>query len=235
MYKIIKAPTKRYLEIQQQHRLLMAYANVDEANKTVTEQFSPIVCRDFLGDVLFAEENKTKISIYHFKYDPEFQKIDRNYLHLLLSDNFRKEMEGNLPLLHQMEARNGLKKTELIPLEKHLLVKADPFWLKAVWLMSAYTLCLKLMTFPDMTKVKETRTREGDYLRSMGEKFYKLMSYLREVAAASNTVVGKQVYDDDEGVVEVHENCGVVAVVTGRSRCAYAKKFAELEPKIPVE
>src|SRR5258705_10692706 len=71
-----------YSEEGQYHHVGFAYAHLEgEKAKQLCGYF---VCRDFLGDALFAEEQDKPAKIYGFSWTPSKQKIDRDKPRLLL-------------------------------------------------------------------------------------------------------------------------------------------------------
>lgn len=70
MYTLIPYPdTPNLMEISQFKTVKFSFVNKKE--NTLTEIIANVLCRDFLGDVLLAEENKKPFEIYRFRYNPE--------------------------------------------------------------------------------------------------------------------------------------------------------------------
>lgn len=146
-----------YSQDGQFHNVGFAYAHLDGVK--AHQLCGYFVCRDFLGDALFAEEQKVPIRIYGFTWTPEKQKIDRDKTRLLVqvsSLEMRKTFEKNLPILYGVEKDNDFEQTVVTDSNEELefLVEADPRWQESVVLISLYSFLLKCLTY-DIKKIED--------------------------------------------------------------------------------
>jgi len=126
------------------------YAFVNKVGNTYTEMFLPVMCRDYLNDILHAEFwGSPSFHIYGFTYDSSKQHIDRDRLRLSLhnvSESAFVAMEQNiLKMLHPIEDRSGFIRSVLLkPNEKTLIIEGDPKWLCSTYLISLYTFVIRM-------------------------------------------------------------------------------------------
>lgn len=150
---IKQAPAKAYIEINQSYSLRYTYLKHVGENNYV-EFFYPVKCKDFLNDILYAEETQKPVYIYGLSYDPRVDKIDRDKTRLALhfpSLEAKKKTIENLSFLHKLEKENGLEPTVITECYEHHLiamVEGDPYWQKATYLISFYTSFLRWLGYP---------------------------------------------------------------------------------------
>lgn len=127
-----------------------------------------IYCKDFLHDIIYAQVNKSKLSIFGFQHNPEVDPApDMRRLRLLLRHVNAQDVKARLAkaeaLCNSMEAELGLPKTNVKHIGKMILDRgkdwsgeegmaieaplflctASNVWLKAPSLLSFYTFCLR--------------------------------------------------------------------------------------------
>jgi hypothetical protein len=147
---VLNSGTK-YYEIQQTAALRFAFVNKTDET-TVRQVFAPVMCRDFLGDVLYSEREKRTAEIFGFKYDPNEKKIDRDVTRMSISFPSQEHLgffKEHLFWLHQLEEANGLSLTKVIETDEKeiLIVEGDTWWMGGIWRISAYTFFLRIMTY----------------------------------------------------------------------------------------
>lgn len=141
-------------EIGQTLEIRMAYVH-KESDGSYTQLHDSVKCRDFLGDVLFAEEQNKSVSIYGFNYKPtKTRKIDRDRLRLML--DFKGNMDTvkyftqNVNIIREIEKSHKLIQTRIYVsslTKDKLIIEASPFWQKSIFNMSLYTFILKAMGY----------------------------------------------------------------------------------------
>ncbi len=129
--------------------------------KRIYEQATTFVyCKDFLHDAIWAFLNKTKVSIWGFKYDYEKDKplqMDRTALTFRNTqyqknpEEFHERRAACLEFLHGVESVLKFRPTQIHPVEHEAgpcwLILADKRWQLAPTLISLYTLFVRLGFF----------------------------------------------------------------------------------------
>lgn len=151
MLKLIKPQRRGYIEISQSMGVKFSFLNKMD-DETVNMIFTPVLCRDFLGDCLHAEKTNAKFSIYGFSYDPEKMKLDRDATRMSIefpTAGAKNVFLSHLTWLHHLECENKLLATSVHETDdKHtLMVEGDPWWLDGTWRISLYTLLLRIMCY----------------------------------------------------------------------------------------
>ena len=123
---------------------------------TVTNQVDFFKCRDYFSDILYSPYTDTYSSISGFKWDPKHHKFDPESGMILVkvptnnADNFSKNVSE---LLNTMEKFWKVGTTDLVRLESkeqlytYFLVDYDPKFNKATYLLSFYTILLRICTY----------------------------------------------------------------------------------------
>lgn len=231
MITLKKATPKGYAEEGQTHMVKFAFAN--RVGDNVTEMFSGVVCRDFLGDCLHAEHVKSTQSIWMFSYDPKVNKLDRDKLRFILStakDNIDNlaTIAKNLAVMHQVEDFHGLEHTKLTKLEDtHYLLEADSKWMKTNYLLSYYTFLVKCASY-DFKDVLNWRkemlsqsNKEAAYLKAVDATFDKLTKNLFTIC---EPYAGPSGFKDTDHIGTIHNNTGFVSTCSGRNKYGEALK-----------
>lgn len=188
MYTLIPYPDTPYLiEIPQFKTVKFSFVNKKE--NTLTEIISNVLCRDFLGDVLIAEERKEPFEIYGFKYDPNTTKIDRDKTRLSIHILDKKEQENlfnNFSILNMIEESLGQNKTQIFTTDKNniFFIEGSNWWLQTTIHLSFYTFLIKclLYKYNNLTFWKEElgkiHSSEANYMRSLYPVYDKFISFL---------------------------------------------------------
>lgn len=190
MFKVIKAPRKHYAEIFQSLEVKFSFCNLKDG--VLHEQFAPVKCKDFLGDVLHAELNKTKFRIYNFEYDGATQQIDRDACRLLMyfpNEKERDLFKANIGKLINIESENGLDLyTDVHETDDPnvLYVEGHEFWLSTIWRISLYSFLLKVMCYKYktedwITELRKNGSTEAEHMNYYDQKnqFPALLQCLR--------------------------------------------------------
>ncbi len=150
-FSIIDAPpaNEPYYESRQAVGLRFSFLNQKGPN-LYQAMFAPVLCRDYLNDVLHAEYfNKRVGPVFGFSYNPAEQQIDRDKLRMgLFVDQqlFEVLREHLLAMLHSVEKQAGWQLSSGSFNEKTLqiLVEGDSKWLRSTLHLSLYTLLCRL-------------------------------------------------------------------------------------------
>lgn len=190
--KIKILPPKHYAEIYQNQKVQFSYASKKD---DTYEQLNPFfICRDFLGDVLYAEEENKEVAVYGFEWNPKKKKIDRDATRLLLTS----ASEGHLTnivanygaILEPIEKKNDFEPTKLTLLHQdkksYLVVEGDAVWQSSIFLMSLFSFFMKVLSYkykdPEswMEEIPHTSRDDGRLLTDgVTAKLKKILPNLR--------------------------------------------------------
>ncbi len=117
----------------------------------LNELFPPVLCRDYLCDVIYCEEKQKPIEVYGFNYQPISK--DRLYRGLLVQFGTSKLIDAFnnfLPLFWIIENRNNIANTAIQRTEREnvFLFHTSDFWFRTPPLMSLYSWLIRLGTYP---------------------------------------------------------------------------------------
>lgn len=225
---VLKLDNKNLAEIFQKN--LIKFAFVKETPDHYEQQHSMVLCRDFLLDVLFAEDQKTPFQIYKFLWDPEEQQIDRDATKLYVTfanTGQLRVLQKNLHIIHTFEKENHLKRTQIKVQEdkKSAVIIASSLYLKKSWALSFYTFLLKVFAIGD--SFEEATSVEGDYVSNVGvDKIIFLMENFREMLKQKSTTVSGVNATEPDYII--HDNAGWVALCTGKCYNKLSKNFSKL-------
>lgn len=237
MLTIIKAPVRGYAEESQNHDVKFSFAN--RKNDSVTEVFSGVKCRDFLGDALFAEEFGITTSIWSFSYDPNKMKIDRDKLRFVISTNkdhskYLTKIKDNIKLFHLIESYHNLEATYLERLdETNMLLEASNRWMLTNYLISYYTFLVKAASYEykDVMNWRKELSdipgaKEGSYMKRVDKRFDSLTKNLFSICDEYKGTTG---LNKTTNIGIVHNNTGFVSMCTQEPKTSpYHTKFASM-------
>jgi hypothetical protein len=187
--KLIKSKeNKQYTEIFQTISLLFSF--VTQKEDTFTQLFTPVKCRDFLGDVIWSRKTKNPSQIYGFNYNYTKNPTDNDALKLSITFPNPETMHNfviNFKYLTNKEISEAkVKESELLATDDPLtlIVIADKIWQSDVWKISLFTYYLKIISYKDMTKLENPENRYAELLtKDMEKKFLsKIKSNLEKPA-----------------------------------------------------
>lgn len=144
--KLIKAEPRTYSEIGQQINIKFAFCTKKE--DTLTQLFSFVKCRDFLGDCLHSRDTKTLFSIYGFTFNYTKTPLDEDATKLLVQipEEYIKTFTKNYFYLNQIEVDQKLKPSTFTHVKNDIYyIEGDVFWQKTTQLISFYTLAIKCL------------------------------------------------------------------------------------------
>lgn len=188
MYTLIPYPdTPNLIELSQFKTVKFSFVNKKE--NTLTEIIANVLCRDFLGDVLIAEERKEPFEIYRFRYNPNTTKIDRDKTRLsihILDEEEQENLFNNLSILNMIEESLGQDKTQIFTTDKNniFFIEGSNWWLQTTIHLSFYTFLIKclLYKYNNLTfwkeELKKIHSNEANYMRSLYPVYDKFISFL---------------------------------------------------------
>lgn len=218
---LISEKEVKYNEIPQNVDIRFSF--VKKLDDDVYEElFYPVRCRDFLNDVLVAEEQKKEIDVYDFTYDPMVQKIDRDKTRIAMyyGDENKKVIEKNLAILNEIEEQNNLEKTTLTLFEGKnvFLVEGDKFWIRATALISFYSYILRILSYKikghwvDSMLNSFIGSNDGKYIHSIYKNLPIFLAKFKEVFSKElPSVTGYEVNEED--YYKLHNNSGIVSIL----------------------
>jgi len=152
------------------------------------ELFFPVMCRDFLGDLLHWQHFKIKDQIYRFSFDPAKTHLDDTATRLSVRSAsisaFTHIQAHLLDLLHPIEKKNNFKLSKLYigqPNEKVLVLESDKEWQDNTVAIASLTALIRLLGYgvSPSSWVKEIETKTGvDYTDKSFAQNQSWLSYL---------------------------------------------------------
>lgn len=143
--------TNKYAEIHQTLEIKFSFVKRVKAG-IYTNLFAFVKCRDFLGDVLCAEHDKKKYSIYGFSYDGK--KSMRVQTSTMLALEFPSQEVKEQWLQNWNTYKEQLASISKISMGtvynqngNYILLKAPKIWSQSVATLSYYTFLLKGMGY----------------------------------------------------------------------------------------
>lgn len=180
----------------------------------------PVLCRDFLCDVFTFSKAKQDFGIYgmSFKGSKESPYYEAVFLQVWFPN---KEAEGNflehLPLLHEIEARNGLPRTTIqTTISGEFVISGSGGWLQNCLRFSLYTFLLRTMCYPFKTSENwivdfgnSSATSDGRYAKSIApDAWTKVLTDLNTISTPD--FCGFEV--NQENLHMIHHNSGFISV-----------------------
>jgi len=222
--EFIPFPSTKFAEIFQNHQIKFAF--VQETPTAYTQLHGSVNCRDFLADVLHAEDIKEYFAIYGFSWNPEKKQIDRDATKLVMhfeTSEQLEELKKNLHILHEWESRWKLRKTKILTVdEKTAIIKGSSFYLRKGFAISLYTYLLKCYSLTD--NFANLTGNELNYYTQCGSNFEKLLINFRKVLARKGSICGVSNGSDST----IHNYAGFVAVCCHPSYQIYGKYLNKL-------
>ncbi len=164
LLKFVPSKYERYSEIPQAIPTKFAWATLDEDK--VTENHSPVLCRDFLNDTLVWRDPTEKGPVVQFLYGYYYKGFvhpDNTIFVLTIPTKLFPGFEYGKSILNKLENSLGVEKTRFLPTEiKNKIVSVgDSVWMKTTVHLSYYTALLRYMcaanedtqTFEEIFKV----------------------------------------------------------------------------------
>lgn len=234
MPDIIRAPKQEYSEIYQSVDIKYSFVNKVEDN-TYKELFAPVKCRDFLGDALYATEQKKEFRIFGFYFDGTQQTVDTEKTRLLISNispEFRANLQKNWRILSEVEDYHNLEATRIIDCDQDtLLLEASSAWKRTMYLISLYTYLIRVICYEykDIANWREELYKwnhnESRYMRDC--TIPRFVRFVKEIFNICEDYKGVSGFNKEDNYI-IHNYSGFVSVCTSNSNGEYHKKFKEI-------
>lgn len=180
-------------------------------NKNFEQVSTPAKCRDFLGDCLWSKKKGKVASIYGFFYDYKKTPFDDCRLSLTFPDNNSKDnFLKNISYLHQREKQAGVKLSRVFETQDKstLIIEGSNCWITSAWKISLYTFYLKVISYEDISKVKDP---ESVYIKSLSKE--------REDTLLSKVRHSRFEHTPDS-ISDAHNYMGFLSVIRGSDYCS---------------
>lgn len=210
-------PDSRLYEESQTTSVRFAIA---EKRKSTYFQLHPFVkCRDFLGDVLHALENRERVFIYGFDFSGSVAVKEENLFLLLEADKHElQNIEDSLEIIYNLEERISKQKTRIIDKkeDKYLLIEFPKEWIQTNLLFSLYTFLLRCCSYKInnpkdnwIEQIVNTDGREARYLSGdvTVHWFKKFLEILPKIKQKESSFSG---YEYGENIEKVHSCSGFI-------------------------
>ena len=222
--------TKGLSEIGQSLIVRMAYVH-KELDGTYTQLHNGVKCRDFLGDALWATQQKLDVYIYGFSFKGTKEAIDLDKTRYVLDFEDCRDNKAffikNLPLLHEIEAQHNLVRTRIYQVKDQpnkLIVEGSKFWLKSVFNVSLYTFLFKAMCYQYkninywFNELESFGGTESSYAKQIQSVWPFYLKYLKKINRGTFNVTGRNLTLPSE-IGSCHNYCGFVSMrfMTGKS------------------
>jgi len=240
-FKVLTPKKQRgghYTQSLQPKLVLFSWAKAVDEN-TVEQLFKMVMCRDYLGDVLWVEEHERELSIYGFHWTPADPKLDKDKTRLLIQTQQETDFAlifRNLDILHNIEKKNKWNLTRLVPSKDNfILVEGDINWSSSIPLISLYSYLIKVCTFEykdtsdwlkELPKMKFERSMNGTPLEVEYAMSWtgldKILDHLDIFCDDKLTVTGRPREDPKIENYTIHGSSGIGSLLT-RSEAPYHK------------
>lgn len=182
---VVTAVPVHYSQIPQVINTKFAWAKLDLENNTVTENHTPVLCRDFLNDTLAWRAAKPgenlPQSFYGFSYK-DFVHEDNTIFVQTIPKEWRVGFSLGILLLNALEDQLGVEKTRVLHTtqENKIVTIGDSVWMTTTIHLSFYTALLRYMC----TATKETKTIQEAIEKKTDECTRALLKYPAPVLGA---------------------------------------------------
>lgn len=237
MFNIVHAEDVQLSEIGQTIPLLFSYAKVE--GDTVVRKHTYVKCRDFLGDVIWANAYEKPVDIYRFKCSKETVPLE-NTLQLLVKfpksaykDAFFSNFEH---IVHGTEKSNNLSLSTITEVSgNEVVIVADGFWQQTIQGISLYSFLIKCCAYKykDTTNwIEELHKKSGiesEYVQTLGvARLTKLLQMFTKSMIPHVNVSGFK-GEEDMDVYTLHDGCGFVNTFKFQNKTnEYSRRFEEL-------
>ena len=220
-------------EIGQTLETRFAFLTKDkDGNYTNAHPF--VKCRDFLGDALAAQTEKTTKSIYGFTFKGNEQSFLDDKMRLVIkypTEQIAENTVKNVSKIHNIETIVGkIAKTKItvVPDDtKLLIIEGSKFWLKSIFLVSLYTYLIKCLgykltklsnIFEDILEIGTSCGNEYDYAKDTHPTITLLLPKLRKIHKDLPNVSG---WKNGTVITIIHNNSGFVSTIKWNKHASY--------------
>jgi len=226
---IIRAPIINYAEISQTSDTKFSFLH--EETDHFIELFSPVKCRDFLGDCISAQSTGNYGSIYNFTPP---KKLDKDKTKLLISSERGIELyniDKNLSYLTNIELKNKFNTSFILGVKEGLIIIGDSRWMSNVATISIYSYLLRTLSYNNPTKIKTGN--EADYKKRIGDNYQLLLDNIYKIAIPVQNGTGWE----NDSIHCAHNSSGFVSLFSSKKNNNTLSKlfFEEITNNEPLQ
>jgi hypothetical protein len=225
-FNLEKAPKDIAVEDQ---NLEVEFAHCRKINGDWTNVSHFSVCRDFLGDTIYATEIDIPISIYGFKYDPKKNPLNKTNCSIGIKFPNMDTMQyfiQNYPRLFTMGTIFCPKTVDIFPQEQIIVLTFNKLWAKSTFAISYLSYILKCLCYkldPNKNLLDQIETmkyhrynswngttdtlsiKEADYLKNTKDLIAKLPKVITKLLKKLPNSHGT---GENTNMYTVHNNSG---------------------------
>lgn len=218
MPRILKPEVERSLaEIPQTIETKFSYATI-LGDGNIQRHHEWVKCRDFLGDVLYANRYESEVSIYNFKASPQRTPvIPGQVFHLLVkfpSPAIRDTFIKNFTMIvNTYEIFNDISYTTYKKLRGALLLTCGGFWSRNTVAMSFFTYLLKVCCYEWnnpadwVTEFKDKYMTSVERSYTVNSPITKIMKHLKTIVMSSDSITGWE-HENSANISNIHNSSG---------------------------
>lgn len=193
------------------------FAFVKETKKNFIQQHSPVLCRDFLNDVLLAEHLNSTVTYYKFTWNPEVDRIDRDSTKIYMSFPKKEQLnklKENISFLNDVEFINGFKRSIILDIDDFsCIIIGSNKWTTYTWCISLYTYILKALSLNKPENWELLLTGQEKKLYDLTKDvLFKFLKNLRKAISIEQNFVGFNLEYNNS--LDRHNYSGFVAALT---------------------
>jgi len=221
-------------EIYQQVGMSFAICGTKQTEDVleVTQLHPFVLCRDFLGDALYANNKKTSFGIYGFSFNGKETPFDTKMTYMLVrlpdnNDESYKKFYNGLRVLNYYETIGKWRKTKIVETDlvsekkRVILLVSTGKWISGTQLVSLFTLLVRCMwkginegeQVPDFLKrISTVQDNDGNYLRAMLKVYDLFKTDPLALYVKHNRTMFANTYNFSGGTHEYHDNNGITSL-----------------------
>ncbi len=196
-----------------------------------------IMCRDYLGDAIYANKYKKELSVYGFVSTPERTPIPEGDFLMLLkfpAKNHLTTFLDNFPILGGVEEMNKTSPTNISFVQDlTVLLSVNSFWKRSIPLISLFSFLIKVCSYPYKDKkmcfeeLNGMGKTESMLIRNSVEKFRQFLPLLSTIFPEGCSLTG---FPNEENLAHytIHGGCGFYSTFIRNSGSSFSTHFKEL-------
>ena len=176
----------------------------------------PVMCKDFITDLFWAEETNQVAKIYGFHWRPKGKILlkEEHKMFMYLKDTSLEDCGSNLQnFLNEFEIRMNIPYSLVVPKDKGLLITFNKRWRVKPYLISLFTLLLRVgLTYNNDDLVDFLKGYNTPFTRYSANDVDYIAKSLPKTLRLLNQEEFEQEYSDYLTIGEIHNNSGIVSV-----------------------
>lgn len=176
----------------------------------------PVMCKDFITDLFWAEETKQIAEIYHFKWEPNGEILleEEHSIYMYLKGEYltkRGELLQNF--LNEFEVKMNIPYSQVKPDGKGLLITFNKKWRVKPYLISLFTLLLRVgLSYNNEDLIDFLEGYEKPYSAFSYNDVSYIKQSLSKIKRLLNQEEFKQEYSDYLKIHDIHNYSGIVKI-----------------------